>query len=528
MRSNLRGKTPASPSTPASPATSAEQVRLVVESALSEVADAADASNAASANAAGSDAGSGELVRATVRQCRELLASPPTFLVSGRMKAGKSTLINALVRQRIAETAILECTNATTVYAKGAPERIEDILVSPRAVGSRPMQPAEKQVAIPGEQPGEGPEDSARRVAKVHYIPSAALARASYIDTPGLGTIDAANRSVIDNLQKLTRVPWGAAGVGIDGVIYVFDSALRDDERAHLSSLGFPPLASVGVLSRADDFGAGAFGSTDPTEAARKRADELSVVYSGVFSTVVPVSGLLAESVETGVIKEQLAAELGALRRLDREVLMHQLETDNPTELGEASRERLLRALGAYGVLNGREAAAAGAVSLKAFLSQASGIAGLSETLEDGVHFVVLLGRAGQIHEKLRQLSLAAGDTRFLDIWDQAVPASLQQAVELYSLVRQAPGTRTSADSLTLAERALTLAGHRLVAEQGVYQERGAAASQQSAPVRLTAAEISSLAEIDAAASEKLLRLVSPLEEKILTAVRSLVVLLSH
>lgn len=500
MRSRRQGVFPApfTDNSAESPAavSAADQVKRALEVVLGEVSGVIGAARDSSG-----DTGGAAIARETVRHCQGLLSTPPTFLVSGRMKAGKSTLINALVRQRIAETAILECTDATTVYVNGAPERIEDVFLPQKHGAESTLESALSSA-----------EKHQRRLAKVHYLPSSALARASYIDTPGLGTIDESNREVIDDLQKLARQPWSREGVGIDGVIYVFDSALRADEREHLSSLGFLPLTSVGVLSRADDYAAGAFGEEDPIMAARERADVLSKEYSRVFSSVVAVSGLLAESVETGIITEKLAAELGDLKGLDRDVLMHELETDSPAVLDVAGRENLLRALGSYGVLNGRDAASGGAVALKDFLSDVCGSARLIDNLDNDVDFAVLLGRAGQVHEKLRQLSLSTDDPRILDYWDEFIPASVRLAVQLYSLMRQAPNARVSTDSLALAERVLKCVGWRLTAAQ-----------LPGGDVALSVAEIEGLAEIDALASEKLLHLVSPLEEKTLAAVRSLV-----
>ena len=44
------------------------------------------------------------------------VSTPPRIVIVGRLKAGKSTLLNALVGAPVAETKALEATNVVTVY----------------------------------------------------------------------------------------------------------------------------------------------------------------------------------------------------------------------------------------------------------------------------------------------------------------------------------------------------------------------------------------------------------------------------
>lgn len=58
-----------------------------------------------------------------------ILWSPPRIVIVGRLKAGKSTLVNALIGAKIADTAALEATNVVSVYQEGAPARAEAVLL---------------------------------------------------------------------------------------------------------------------------------------------------------------------------------------------------------------------------------------------------------------------------------------------------------------------------------------------------------------------------------------------------------------
>ena len=60
---------------------------------------------------------------------RSTLEAPPRIVVVGRLKSGKSTLVNALIGAPMAETAALEATNVVTVFQYGAPDRAEAILL---------------------------------------------------------------------------------------------------------------------------------------------------------------------------------------------------------------------------------------------------------------------------------------------------------------------------------------------------------------------------------------------------------------
>ena len=63
----------------------------------------------------------GEEARAGVRAVRAQLAEPLRVAVAGRVKSGKSTLVNALLRHKVAPTAYGECTRAVTWFRFGYP-----------------------------------------------------------------------------------------------------------------------------------------------------------------------------------------------------------------------------------------------------------------------------------------------------------------------------------------------------------------------------------------------------------------------
>jgi predicted GTPase len=61
----------------------------------------------------------GEQAGGQVRQIGNRLSEPLRVAIAGRLKAGKSTLVNALIGRRVAPTAVGECTRVVTRFRYG-------------------------------------------------------------------------------------------------------------------------------------------------------------------------------------------------------------------------------------------------------------------------------------------------------------------------------------------------------------------------------------------------------------------------
>ncbi|MCF3940668.1 GTPase [Gordonia tangerina] len=326
-----------------------------------------------------------------------ILWSPPRVLIVGRLKAGKSTLVNALIGAPVAETAALEATHVVTVYQDSAPSRAEVVGLDghrrPVAVGRDGHS-----VALPLPSP---------QIAFVdRWLPSAALRDLTLIDTPGLSTLtvdndSATRRAVIDGFEQ-TRT----ASVDADAAVFLFDAAPRTDELDFLQQLPFTPLTMLGVLSRADSFGEGALGARDPLAHASEHAQRLATQLAGTVSTVVPVSGLLAQTAYTGQLTEQTAAALATLRGLTPRQVARIIDNDQlAATLAPPARAQLLGLVGEYGLIHGREAAGHGAAVLNDWLATRCGIEGLRHLLHTSIARYAVLHRAHRILARLDQLA---------------------------------------------------------------------------------------------------------------------------
>ena len=94
----------------------------------------------------------GEEARAGVRAVRAQLAEPLRVAVAGRVKSGKSTLVNALLRHKVAPTAYGECTRAVTWFRFGYPPQASLVF---RDGGTRrlPLEQGQRLPAALGADP---------------------------------------------------------------------------------------------------------------------------------------------------------------------------------------------------------------------------------------------------------------------------------------------------------------------------------------------------------------------------------------
>lgn len=328
------------------------------------------------------------------------LWAPPRLVVVGRLKAGKSTLVNAIVGAPIAETAAVEATRVVAVYSDGQPSRAEVVALD----GTRmpvPLGPGHvRELPLPDEE-----------IAYLQrWLPSAAIRDLTFVDTPGLATLTARNdratrRVLIDGVEQ-TR----AASVDADAAVFLFDATPRQDELEFLRKLPLSPLNTIGVLSRADGFAEGALGRRDPMQHAADHARRLATRLSGTVATVVPVSGLMAQTARTGALSEADARSLAALDGMPALDLVELLESDAPGPVPPGTRARLLDLVGEYGVIHGRTVAGRGAAALTAWLDATSGMAELMSVVRSSLREYAVLNRARRVLDQIEALAWSHPD----------------------------------------------------------------------------------------------------------------------
>jgi GTPase SAR1 family protein len=332
-------------------------------------------------------------------EVRETLHAPLRLAVVGRVKAGKSTLVNALVGRRVAPTAAGECTQVVTWYTYGSPDRAE---VQLRDGSTLPL--VLDHGAVPASL--DVPVDEVRRI--VVHLQAGALRDLTLIDTPGLATLTAANEEATRRALLGDGSSTAAAG-DADALLFAIREAERQDDFDFLrdfhrasGSLSATAVNTVCVLTQADLFGDGDLSGEDPFVLARGVADRIAMEHPTDFSAVVPVSGLLAQTARTGLVTEQLARTLRQLEAADPVLLRLWRQIGAPDGVGDAEMTGLWDAIGPHGVVAGRAVAPEGAAALRTWMAATSGLDELDTAIQRQ-----LLPRAHLI-KAIRALSVAA------------------------------------------------------------------------------------------------------------------------
>lgn len=430
---------------------------------------------------------------------RDRLDEPLRVAIAGRVKAGKSTLLNALVGQELAPTDAGECTRIVTWYRDGHTYRV----LAHQRDGTVVQRPFHREDgAIEVDLGGLGADDVDHLEV---WWPSTRLRHHTLIDTPGLASISS---EVSARTQRFLGEDASQPATA-DAVVYLLrhlhSSDVRFLDAFHDAGVGRgSPVNAVGVLSRADEVGSGRLDAMDVAArvAARYQADPQ---VRRLCSAVVPVAGLLAQAGATLTEAEfRAVATLAAAPASEAADLLLTADrfasSPSAVPVTEAERRLLLGRLGLFGLRLAerlvRTGAAPTAPALAAELRRHSGIEDLRALL-----LTQLTGRS----EALKARSALVGLVAALDApgWEQAaslrgeverVLAGAHELVELQRLNQLATGELQPPEALRdEMHRLLGGRGHapttRLGLDDGVDEAALRAAAQAAVARWLRAAE---------------------------------------
>ncbi len=272
---------------------------------------------------------------ATVRWLRgqlDRLDEPLRVAIAGKVKAGKSTLLNALVGEQIAPTDAGECTRVVTWYRDGRTPRV---VMHPKDGAPSPLPVTRRDGALVIDLDGT-PADRLDRL--VVDWPSQDLRVATLIDTPGIASVSTENaRRTVTFLDPEDDTPTEA-----DAVVYLmrhlhatdaeFLESFRDRGVARATSVN-----TVAVISRADEIGGGRVDAMFSARAIAQRYRSEPAV-RGLCQDVVAVAGLLAQTGRT--LRQSEFGTLAELARMPREQLEHDADVGRPLPRRHAGRRR--------------------------------------------------------------------------------------------------------------------------------------------------------------------------------------------
>jgi len=325
--------------------------------------------------------------RVMAEQISAKLSAPLTITVAGGVSSGKSTLVNALLGQRIAAVDAGECTRVVTEFRYGAHERVE-VMGTDGSVNVLPLSR------------GRMPDQLGRPVEQISsvvvYLSNALLAHMAVVDTPGLNTVTEVNEETTANFLGVSgREGEQTAGAvsRADALVFLLPLLRQADAqvlRGFSKLFGGSTLSAasaIAVLSKVDRMAKG----SDPLVAAAPIAQRVGAELRGVVSDVLPVIGLLAETAQAAVFTEDDAralAEVAAINDpLDRDDMLLTADDFLRFELltlDLSARNRLLSMLDLYGLKVAVQAADQGARTASDFLrvfDSASGFAALRQVV---------------------------------------------------------------------------------------------------------------------------------------------------
>jgi hypothetical protein len=286
--------------------------------------------------------------RSDIEVIARRLAGPLHVAIAGRVKAGKSTLLNALVGERLAPTDAGECTRLVSWYRRG--QRYE--------VAARLRNGQDKALEFRRDEGAlnvmlNGVPESDVQFLDVRW-PASALEKVTLIDTPGLASLNDENsrrtREFLDHD--------GDHAPDADAVIYLMRHLHRSDVEfldafMDRSVSAASPVNAVAVLSRGDEIGAGRLDAMESAERIARRYRNDDDVHS-LCATVVPMAGLLAETGLT--LRESEAASLREVASTPAEELELMLLSAeqfcdlHTSQLTVEIRRNLIDRLGMYGL----------------------------------------------------------------------------------------------------------------------------------------------------------------------------------
>lgn len=313
------------------------------------------------------------------------LNQPIRIALAGTLKAGKSTLVNALVGEDIAPTDATEATRIVTWFRHGPTPKV----TANHRGGRRSNVPIARDPHDRGltfSFAGLNPDDVVD--LDVEW-PAAELIDSTIIDTPGTSSL---SRDVSQRTHRLLVPEDGVPRV--DAVVFLLRT-LNAADIALLKQIGelvggsSGALGVIGVASRADEIGAGRIDAMMSAKDVAKRFTE-EMDKTGICQAVVPVSGLLALTARTlrqsefvalqklaGVEPAQLTKAMLSVDRFVRE--------DSSLPVDASTRAALLDRFGMFGIrisIAVMHAGVSDSVALADELLERSGLVALRDVID--------------------------------------------------------------------------------------------------------------------------------------------------
>jgi hypothetical protein len=333
-----------------------------------------------------------------LQQCRQRLKQPMRVAIVGLIKAGKSTLMNALLEEKIVATGAVEATFNVNWLKYGKNPGLKVYFKDGRSPETKSF---EELAALTLR-----PDKHQAYLFSIKYLvvtyPNPILKTFNIIDTPGLKSFfedDAKNTEDFlklhsDQLNDITNQEAADA----DAVLYLFSQGLGKGDTETVAAFqgalsgNTTPINAIGVLTKVDIYATDPK-IEDPLAAGQQVATRLcqKPEVNNLFYTIYPICGLLAQGVQTLSDRHwQILTQLAQLpeprfARLSRYV--PKFLAEYPIEdvpVSQADRTEIYQQLGLYGITQAYQLLASGIDSqeqLKSELLKKTGIIELRQLI---------------------------------------------------------------------------------------------------------------------------------------------------
>src|ERR1700736_1536607 len=310
------------------------------------------------------------------------LNQPIRIALAGTLKAGKSTLVNALVGEDIAPTDATEATRIVTWFRHGPTPKV----TANHWGGRHSNVPINRSAGLTFDFATLTPADVAD--LDVEW-PAEELVHTTIIDTPGTSSL---TRETSERALQLLIPPDGVPRV--DAVVFLLRTLNAADvallkQIGHLVGGSAGALGIIGVASRADEIGAGRIDAMLSAAAVAQRFTR-EINQTGICQAVVPVSGLLALTART--LRQSEFTALRKLAGVDSATLSKAMlsvdrfvRADSQLPVDAATRAQLLERFGMFGIRISLAVLAAGvtdAPGLADELLERSGLVALRQVID--------------------------------------------------------------------------------------------------------------------------------------------------
>lgn len=310
------------------------------------------------------------------------LNEPIRVALAGTLKAGKSTLVNALVGEDIAPTDAAEATRIVTWFRHGSTPKV----TANHWGGRHSNVPINRGAGLTFDFRTLNPADVADLAVE---WPAEELVNTTIIDTPGTSSL---TRDASERTLQLLVPPDGVPRV--DAVVFLLRTLNASDiallkQIGHLVGGSAGALGIIGVASRADEIGAGRIDAMlSAGDVAKRFTREMN--QTGICQAVVPVSGLLALTART--LRQSEFIALQKLAGADHATLSKAMlsvdrfvRADSELPVDAVTRAQLLERFGMFGIRISTAVLAAGvadAAGLADELLERSGLVALRRVID--------------------------------------------------------------------------------------------------------------------------------------------------